>query len=41
MYTRLATLYQNAEPQFKPVYDEAKAALGRLSGEPSARQIVQ
>jgi len=41
MYTRLATLYQNAEPQFKPVYDKAKAALTRLSGEPSARKVVQ
>jgi eukaryotic-like serine/threonine-protein kinase len=41
MYTRLSTLYQNAEPQFKPVYDKAKAALVRLSGEPSARKVVQ
>lgn len=40
MYTRLASLYKNSEPQFKPVYDKAKAALVRLSGEPT-RKVVQ
>jgi tetratricopeptide (TPR) repeat protein len=35
-YSRLATLYRNAEPQFKPVYDKAKAAMVRLTGEPRA-----
>jgi tetratricopeptide (TPR) repeat protein len=34
-YARLATLYRNAEPQFKPVYDKAKAAMVRLTGEPA------
>ena len=33
-YSRLATLYRNAEPQFKPVYHKAKAAMVRLTGEP-------
>jgi hypothetical protein len=31
-YTRLARLYQNAEPRFQPVYEEARAALVRLTG---------
>ncbi len=32
IYSRLARLYQNAEPRFQPVYEEARAALVRLSG---------
>ncbi len=31
IYSRLATLYENAEPEFKPVYDKAKLALLRLT----------
>jgi tetratricopeptide (TPR) repeat protein len=31
VYSRLATLYQNAEPAFRPIYDEASAALIRLT----------
>jgi serine/threonine-protein kinase len=31
VYSRLATLYQNAEPAFRPIYDEARAALVRLT----------
>jgi len=30
-YARLADLYRNAEPRFQPIYEEAKAALVRLS----------
>jgi len=31
MYSRLAKLYENAEPAFRPIYDEAMTGLGRLS----------
>ncbi len=34
-YSRLATLYRNAEPKFRPVYDRAKAAMARLTAETS------
>jgi tetratricopeptide (TPR) repeat protein len=31
-YARLAKLYENADPRFKPAYDEAQAALRRMTG---------
>jgi tetratricopeptide (TPR) repeat protein len=30
VYSRLAALYPNAEPAFRPIYDEAMAAINRL-----------
>jgi serine/threonine-protein kinase len=32
VYSRLAALYQDAEPSFQPIYDEARVALVRLTG---------
>jgi hypothetical protein len=31
VYSRLATLYEKAEPEFRPIYDEARDALVRLN----------
>jgi tetratricopeptide (TPR) repeat protein/tRNA A-37 threonylcarbamoyl transferase component Bud32 len=35
MHSRVAGLYQNAEPEFRPVRDQARAAIVRLAGEPA------
>jgi len=37
MYTRIADLYRNADPEFRAVHDKARQALIRLTDEPRSR----